>query len=250
MPPKTEDKNGDKNKTTEERLDGLTKAFGDMSSVLNDLPKQIGASVTGSIRGLMEEGRSQQQADQMDDDNEDDNPMPTGDELEKLTRADFANHMADQFGKVLDKKLKPFQESLSTTIEANERDKVGAKFNDARSAHSDFDSWRDEMGELVKTRGYLDPEELYILVRAQNPEKTKQIDEGITKEKEETDKKDQEEASTKGQDKPTFLGLMPTSGATGEGEPQHKTSKEAATAAFDEIMGGIPESLIGEPVQT
>lgn len=255
MPPKPGDNKG-KPVTTDDKIDGLTKAFGDMTKMLNGLPGQIGASVTGGIQSLARQERDAQtkKAKDAEDDDDDETPMPSGNDLEKLTRTEFANHMMGQLGKVLDKKLKPFQDSLSTNIEAGQREKVGTKFEAARKAHPDFDKWKDEMGELVQSRGYLDPEELYILVRANNPDKTKELDQEATKHEEAVKQKKQEddkEAKGRDAEKPKFLGLLPTSGGKpADGEPQHKTAKEAAAAAYDEVMGGIPESLIGEQSQT
>lgn len=234
-------------------LEGLTKAFGDMTKQFTELPAQVGAAVTHGINTAVGQQQEQHRANvaaaEAEDDDDDDDGTGGGEgvDLEKLSRAEFANTILKSFSKTLKSTLKPLEASLNTTAETAERDRVAQRFTTVREQNPDFDLWKEEMGELVKTRGYLDPEELIIIAKAKNPEKVKQLADKAAEDEKAGKKQTGEGESGKTSDKPTFLGLMPTSGVTGEeGSPEYKTTKDAAAAAFDDILGGASEEVIGE----
>lgn len=238
-------------------LEGLTKVFGDMTKQFESLPAQVSRAVSEGINSAITQQREvdatrRREADEADEaDRDDGSPAVNAIDLEKMSRAEFMAHISKGFEKTLQKNLGSFQKTLNSNVESIERDKVQARFNEARKAHSDFDEWKTEMGTLVKSHGYLDPEELYILARAKNSEKAKKIDDEMNKAIEEAKIKDEKEKEPAGRTR--FLGLMPTSGGArlgSEESPKYETTKEAAAAAFDEVMGNIPESLIGEASQT
>jgi len=72
--------------------------------------------------------------------------------------------------------VKPLGEKVDQTEESVVRDKIKEEFDAARRAHKDFDEWKPELEAKFKRNMYLTPEEAYTLVRAENPEKAKQLD--------------------------------------------------------------------------
>ncbi len=251
--PKKKDEEGNSSDDTAKSLDGLTKVFGDMTKQFAELPGQVSAAVTQGINTAVGQQQDTHNARvaaaEAEDDDDDDDGTGAGEsvDLEKLSRAEFANTILKSFSKTLQKTLKPLEASLNTTAETAERDRVAQRFATVREQNKDFDEWKEEMGELVKSRGYLDPEELIIIAKAKNPEKVKQLADKAAEEEKAEKKQTGEGKAGDTSDKPPFLGLMPTSGVTGEeGDPKYTTTKDAAAAAFDEILGGASEEVIGE----
>lgn len=248
MPPK-DDKS--KQQSDNESLEGLHKAFGDMTKQFSALPGQVAEAVKQGINSAVAEQNarqtaSRQEEDEFDDPDEDDDV--SADDLEKMSRTEFANSIMKRFEKSLNRALRPLEEGLRNTGESAERDKVAAKFNQAREKIKDFDDWKNEMAEIVNEKGYLDPEELYILAKAKYPEKAKELEEAAAKAQEEQTKQEQQNQEKSSQERPAFLGLMPTNsgGTSDEDSQQYKNTKEAAEAAFDEILGQADEGIIGE----
>lgn len=260
MPPKP----NEQQQNSPESLEGLNKVFGDMSKKLDDLPSQIAKSVNQGLQSFAEQQqamqqrqqRSQKQTKQTDNSGSDDKPKEVSEaDLEKMSRAQFGNYIMKQIGSMIDEKLQPVQESLSTNVEETQRERVREAYQKAREAHPDFDKWKDEMSAIIEKQGYMDPEDLYLLARSKNPEKAKEVDEeleasskGNGEDKTKDEKANQDESDTTQKGGFPFHGLMPTSGTAGEGgdETDFKTTKDAAEAAFDEIMKGVDASVVGE----
>lgn len=250
MPPK---QNEDGNEGGNDQLEGLTKIFGDMSKQLSELPKQVNQAVVSGIQETISAAEEQRRAaaEQSSKPSKKERESVNEEDLEGMSRSQFMQHIIEQISDVVDEAVAPLKDGLSATVESTQREKVAEKFEKARSQFKDFDEWKEEMAKLVEQHGYLDPDELYTLARSKNPEKAKQIDEKLAEEQ----KEQEEEQKGKGkespdEDKPTFLGLMPTSGGEkSEGEQTFKSTKDAASAAFDEILGNVPEELMGEQHQ-
>ena len=242
MPPDDKGNKGDG-----QSLDGLTKAFGDMTKAFNALPAQMAKAVETGIGNVV--ARQQAQAAQNPAAQKPVKKDPPGD-IEKLSRSEFASHIMDMFTEKFEEKMKPFQDSVAALSETMHRGTVSASLDSAKGKYKDFDQWKDEMGAIVEKHGYLEPEDLYILARSKNPDKAKQIDEAAAAAAKEAEKASKG-VDTKGAHKPAFLGLMPTNKAPGseEGEdaPKFKTTRDAAAAAFDEIMADLPLDHLGEP---
>jgi len=109
---------------------------------------------------------------------DDDYQIPS--DLEMLSRKDYMdvilNTMMKRLERVVDDKVKPLGEKVDQTEESVVRDKIKEEFDAARRAHKDFDEWKPELEAKFKRNMYLTPEEAYTLVRAENPEKAKQLD--------------------------------------------------------------------------
>lgn len=245
----SEEKKDDKG-NAEGQIEGLSKAFAGLQTQMTALPGQISKAVASGLQSVAQQSHQQrsEEARKAEEKKEESEATATENDLEKMSRAEFGSHLFGRFDKMLDKKLKPFKESLSTTVDETQKDKIEAKFIQARKDLPDFDEWKTEMAALIETRGYLDPSELHAIVRAKNPEKAAKIDEVAVKAKAEQDEKNNEEKAPSQREKPAFLGLTPTSAGDtgGKSEKKFDSAKGAAEAAFDEVMGGIPDSVVGE----
>ena len=232
-----DDKNDDNNKA-------LTEALGQLNKTISGIPENVQKSVaTGIAAAFKESGILQQNSSskKKEEEQEEEVKPLNEDELEKMSRADFARHMGDNIAKSVmsqvTKAMKPLTERMAENEDAGERERLKTQIKEAREKYKDFDEFRKEIVASVEEYPNLSIEDHYKLVKADNPEKVKEIEEKIAKEKEEEEKK-------AGTNKPAFGGLTPTSGEKAE-ETQHKTTKDAAEAAWEDTMSEIPTEMLG-----
>ncbi|KKK92005.1 hypothetical protein LCGC14_2707270, partial [marine sediment metagenome] len=128
--------------------------------------------------------------------------------------------------------------ATSTDVET---DRVKREFAKAKEDFPDFMEWKDEMRDIITAHPELSAENIYLLARAKNPEKVKEIDK---KAKEEKGEKEEIDESGKLKGMRAFGGLTPTSGASVENDGK-KQPKEAALSAWDQAMSNVPDSLVG-----
>jgi len=151
--------------------------------------------------------------------------------LESLSRKDFMEHIVDRFSKVVDSKIKPVATQLDDGQTKQLEKDVAAAVKKAESDHKDFWDWKEEMGKELLKNPYLYPEDAYILVRARDPKKAKEMDEKHLSDEE----KKKIEAAKKKENNPQFGGLTPTSGKTVTSDRMKK--EEASELAWQETMG-------------
>jgi len=150
-------------------------------------------------------------------------------DLEVLSRKDFMDVILKKMEKVLEDKLDGVTKEVSTVKAERESDLVRNQIKQAEKDHPDFWEWREEMKELVQRNPSLTAEDAYILARASNAKKAKEIDAKYTKE----DKREGEEKEKKGT--PSFGGLTPTSGSTTDND--NLTKEDAAETAWRRVFG-------------
>lgn len=257
---KGKQKMADKDKTVNDpnkSLEGLHKVFGDMSKQMEALPAQISRAVTAGINTAVQQRENTQPRkgkSKEDDDEDNKDTTPSLSDLEKMSRGEFANYITKTVVKAIKKDLAPIIDGMETTVEETQKKEITAKFKDAKDRYPDFGEWEDEMRELINSRGFLEPDELYAIVRAKNPEKAAKLDEEAKAKAKEAESKEKKGPTEAEPEKPTFLGLMPTSGkGTSPGEDEEEgeekkfnSTRDAAAAAYDELLGGVDTALIGE----
>ena len=144
--------------------------------------------------------------------------------LEHMSRAELMALQRDETAamvkRVLQETIKPQIDALQQGIQGVD---VAHMVTAMSGKHADFGDWLPEINELAgKVKG-LDPEGLYTLVRAQNPEKIKELD---TKYKVETKAED------------NFGGLTP-GGTPQRVEKTDMSESEASSTAWNETVGSL-----------
>lgn len=201
--------------------------FSKLESALADLPNHLQSAVMNGIRTTVQEQNAQQQQQPPQDE-----PDPTDDELESMSRKDLLAYIEKKFSKTVQSQLKPLQENLQNTSQETERTRIQQQVKEAETSHPDFWEWKTEMGELVQRYPNLSVNDLYTLARANNADKARQLDEARA------------EKEKPAQQQPRFGGLTPTSGTQTQRTGEMDT-KTAAESAWDEVMSGLPKDLIG-----
>ncbi len=219
--------------------------LGQLTEALKGLPEGVQKAVKDAIHEVSGEQREAVAADaarkaaaEADEDNDQTEDV----DLESLSRNELVNHLEKGFGKTLSKALKPILDRLESTSTDVETDRVRREFTKAKEDFPDFMEWKDEMREIITAHPELSAEDIYLLARAKNPEKVKEVDEKLEEDKGEEGEKKLSER------KRAFGGLTPTSGTSLEKDGK-KQPKEAATAAWDEVMGQVPEELLGQALE-
>ena len=220
------------NKELLEAISGMTKAIA-------ELPGQVQKSVQNGMTTVLTEALQQQPKKKEDEDDPDDKIQQLdADDLEKMDRGQFAQHMVGLMTKEVGRILKPLAERIDETQNSAEVDRLKREIVQARSDHSDFDEFKREIHASIKEHPSLSIEEHYQLVKSANPEKVEEL-EKKAKEEEEAKKKEEEEKKVV-----RFGGMTPGSGGKTEKTGKMST-KDAAEAAFEETMAEIPAELLG-----
>lgn len=210
--------------------------FSKLESALEGLPRAVQDAVMGGLREFAQEQQDNRAVAPKNPDPEPD-PEPEPD-LESMSRKELIAYMEKKFGSTVEKALKPLKDNVDSTSAEAQRERINRQVNEAAQKHADFWEWTDEMRGKAKTHPSLSVEELYTLVRHENPEKAKQIDTKMAEK--EADKKKETQPET-----PRFGGLTPTSGTKTQ-KTEKMDSKTAAQAAWDEVMSQVPKEFIGE----
>jgi hypothetical protein len=210
---------------SKEEFDKLAKTVTNLASTLEKTVKGLetfGGSLSkiqSSIDGLKPRDPPKTRAPDKDTD------------LELLSRKEFLDLIMEKINISLDEKLKP----VATRVEdvdskALEKD-LKEQVEKARAAHKDFNDWATEIGAQFQRNPNLSVEEAYTLARSSNANKSKELDE---KYKSTSGEGRKEGGESK---KPPFLGFTPTSGKSERNKKM--TSKDAASAAWDEVMSSV-----------
>jgi len=205
--------------------------FKQMVDTVNTLSAGVGQlmesvkHIGGSISELAK-GRSK------DDEDEDEDADVSFDDLESMSRADFAKHLGGIFGKEIDKRLKSVDEKIDGINKSVGTIDAKATFNELAKQHKDFKDWIPEMREQVEAKPGLTLEDAYDLVKAKNPKKVKELEEKYTEKKPDDEK-----------GKASFGGLTPTSGRTAKSKDM--TKEDAQESAWQETMSALDEASLG-----
>jgi len=216
----------------------LQQALRDQQQTLNESLSSTLQSVVQQVGGDKSSGDSDGSA----------NP-PTYDDadLESMSRRQFMDLLSQQFGQTLDKKLGEVRDELNTTRHESHRERITRQVQDLQKEKPDFDKWRDEMSILVKKNPSLGPREAYILARADNPEKAKEIDAELEKESSNDGGNGRDSSSQKktGNQKEggNFGGMRPSSGERSE-ENNEMSNEDSFEAAWDAVFGDDAQQIL------
>lgn len=226
----------DANKKDDDKIE-----FGQLTEALKSLPQGVQDAVKTAIREVSGEQAAAHAAAKAaaDDDAEDgDNDI----DLERLSRSELVNFINKGLSKTLSKVLKPIQDRLESTSTDAEVDRVRREFAKANEDFPDFMEWKEEMRGIISLHPELSAEDVYLLARAKNPDKVKEVNEKLQEGKGEKDEKALSER------KRAFGGLTPTSGISLEKDGK-KQPKEAAGAAWDEVFGQVDKELLEQTME-
>ena len=175
--------------------------------------------------------RAQQPADDGDQHQSVDGDL-LGDDLETLSRADFAKFIIDNLNKQFTTRLEDIQKKLDETRSNVEAVDTKTTIKEFAATHKDFWDWQDELKAIVQETPGISIERAYKLVRAENPQKAAELDKKYS--------------GDGGEQRKAFGGLTPTSGQTAKSTS--KSPQEAAEAAWQQAMSGLEAALSAENV--
>jgi len=215
--------------------DGGAEALKELLTPMVDSIKGIQDGMKGLADEVTSIKEAQGKVKDTDDDDKDKDKDLDDRTLESLSRKDFMGHIVEQFGKLVDAKIKPVATQLDDGQTKQLEADVAKAVKKAEADHEDFWDWKEEMGKELQKNPYLYPEDAYVLAKAKDPGKAKELE---TKHLSEDEKKKIEEAKKK-KDQPQFGGLTPTSGKTVESTKMKQ--EEASELAWNETMGDTGE---------
>lgn len=208
--------------------------------------------LTGGIKQMIEMAKQRQeqlsqgggqQQQEVEEEQEVEEPSPQ--DLETMDRAQYAQFIVNKVVKEIGKVIEPVEAraqnaELTATAEALTR-----QVNATAEKYEDFWQWKDEIKALAKESPGLSPERLYKLARAENPDKAKDVDEKLAKEREkkgQTGDRQTQSRGTDGKFKVRFGGFTPN-GSGGETGNRKMSPSEAASAAWDMVTAelGTPD---------
>ena len=217
--------------------------FGELTEALKGLPEGVQKAVKDAIHEVSgEQNAARAAAAKAAADNNDPDDDDEDVDLERLSRIELVSHLNKGFGKALTKALKPIQDRLEATSTDAETDRVTREFTKAKEDYPDFMEWKDEMRDIITAHPELSAQEIYLLARAKDPDKAKEIDGKKKEGKKEEGEKDLSER------KRVFGGLTPTSGTSLEKDGK-KEPKEAASSAWDEVFGQVEKQLLDQTME-
>ena len=217
--------------------------LGQLTEALKGLPEGVQKAVKDAIHEASgEQNAARIAAAKAAADDKDDDPDDDDFDIERVSRTELVNHLDKRFARSLDKALKPVIDRLEATSTDAETDRVKREFTKAKEDFPDFMEWKEEMRDIITTHPELSAENIYLLARAKNPKKAKEVDDKSGKGKKEEDKK---ELSKR---KQVFGGLTPTSGTSLEKDGK-KQPKEAASSAWDEVFGQLDKELFDQAME-
>lgn len=230
-----EDKDNDKEQVD---ISQLTEALKGLPEGVQDAVKSAIREASGEQRAANEAARAAAAAQQEDEDDPEDKDF----DVERVSRTELVSHLNKGFEKTINRALKPILDKLEATSTDVETDRVRREFKDAKGKYSDFMEWKDEMRDIISAHPDLSAKNIYLLARAKDPDKAKEIDAKIKKEKDEEEGEDVDERRR------AFGGLTPTSGSSVKIDGK-KQPKEASLAAWDKVMGSLPDDILGQAME-
>ncbi len=210
---------------------------------VKDLPALIQTAVQTGISTAVDADRTRRQREELlaqanSQDDDDDDDVTDDKALEAMSRSELVDHIVKNVGKGIAKQLKGVSRDTESVRITAQKEKIIQQVTDAREKFPDFDEWKTEMLGRAKSHPDLTPEELYHIVRAEDPTKSDKIKEtSAEKKKKEDDKKGEEEGQA-------FGGLTPTS-RTATNKSGKMNAKDAADSAWETAMSGVPAEVIG-----
>lgn len=153
-------------------------------------------------------------------------------DLEKMSRADFANHLRKTFTGDLKSVLEPVLRGFDGVRTEAGRTRLELDVSEAEEKYPDLWDFEDEIKAELKQRPDLSVDEAYHLARAHNPDKTKEV---VEKQEKESKLAKEKEEADKAAD---FLGFTPTSGKYAVDKVMDPD--KAASTAWDATVKGTP----------
>lgn len=242
-------KEGDK-KGAEDEFDpqdlvkGMT-AMGDAIKAMQaEMPKQIAIGVAQAVKAAMPAAKEP-------DPDPDPGPQVDDDDLEKMSRAQFMAHITEGVVNAVKKDISgPLGKQVEDAKQDTERERLVREINQAKSDHTDFMDWGQEVKDLVQKNPNLSIEQAYRLARSLDGEKSQKIDE-VTKadleKKQEEEKKQAADQGEENQDE-AVLSLFPGSApsSTDSKREPAKDNKEAAERAWEDVGMGRFQSMMSQ----
>lgn len=204
------------------RLDALENAVKVMAQGQAAINQTLGEFAKG-LEALSKPREAPKNEDTSGDDDVD---------LETMDRKSFAAHLTGKLKGIVEESLKPLGERFGKLDEKIDAQGLSVMIKDFQKDHPDFFEWKPEMRALLQENPTLTPARAYALVRAESPDKAKQLDKkyGLFK----------EPARKNGEN--NLMSLFPTgSGSATKGNAK-MTPVQAAEAAWDEVMSNLGSS--------
>lgn len=211
------------------QLTGVVTQLGKNMQSLQGLLATQGANLEKVVKSLSEGGGKPTGEKPKPEDK-----PPTDKELDEMSQSQLVGHMfksirgmLDNFGKEVYTKI----DGLSTSLVKKD---FQSEVEQLKSKHKDFDDWIPEIKAIMTDNPNLKLSQAYMLVRGENQEKAKQLDDKY--------KIGLEESKP---DKQAFGGLMPTSGGPSrelndDGSKKQVTATQAAELAWEQTFGENP----------
>lgn len=222
----------------------LTTGQTSLTESLNNFQKDVGNALKAqqqeSSRALQDlVGKISKPAD---DDKSRQPPSYEESDLETMPRKEFMSVIIAEISDSLKPQFETLNEKITSGKEETAKDRIQREYNDLMSGDApDIDEWRDELRIEAKKNPLLSVRDAYLLARASNADKAKELDEKITKGLEE------DAAKKRGSDQEGgFGGMRPGSGEKSE-QRSDMNNKDSSEKAWDDIFGGREgELLLGE----
>lgn len=154
----------------------------------------------------------------------------SGDDLETMSRAQFAKHLLEIVSKDL---IKPQVDRVIAREQEDESRNVRREIKEFEKEHKDFWTYSEEVKAILGKHPELNIEEAYVLAKHNVPDKVKGLDEAAIEAKKREDAKKAEER------RQSFGGLLPTSGKATKNKAMNV--KDAAEQAWQDL--GMSEHL-------
>lgn len=150
-------------------------------------------------------------------------PPPEPPNYDTMSNAELVAHVTGSLHgtiqETIQSALKPLMEQVSGMQSDLVRTNGSIELKELRASHKDFGDWKDEMIGLAKQHASLGFRDVYLLARANNPEKARQLDLKYNPPV----------------PKPKPFGGLTSSGNGRAGEPPLR-GEEATKAAYREVM--------------
>lgn len=153
-------------------------------------------------------------------------------DLETLSRMDFAGKMLEQINGLMEHNLKKISDTLEGKLSAVSdtigRSSLEGEIKEMIGSKKDFMDWKEELKALRQELPNASLQRLYALVRSENPDKAKELDEKYA---------DKPAAGEDGKAQgKAFGGFFPTN--SHQEENTKMTQDEAVQKAWDDVFSG------------
>jgi hypothetical protein len=232
------DPNNDPSAGGEPKDDKASKDIEEVKSIL----QQVVQATKGNAEAIKEirELQANHQTPSKDPDKTEDDNEPAPQNIEMMSRQEYAEYIKKQALKEFQKEIGGLKEEVNYNRQETQEERLRREANELRNSEvgkgKDLDEWRDEIKELYKrTQGTLTMKQLYNLARSENPDKAKEVDKKYKPK--ETDTKTKEPVDD------TFGGLVPSSSKIEEAKKKGKLSSEQAGEEAWRIMFGDSDDI-------